>query len=356
MSWMPSIRHTSPLVLPGLVMCLAFTTTGAPAAQQPSNAFPPRLEQYMTDVVKLTGDDRARLMAGQPFAVLLETGHPNELAVLGAVWITAARSRYAEAARDIETFERGGGFRVTRRVSSPPRLEDFQDLRLSDEDVADLRTCRVGNCELKLGEEALERVRSSVNWNSATPRAEVDAIVRQIALEYATGYLEGGNDRLAVYRDRSRPTFVATEFRSLIDAMPGLTAYLPEVRQYLLEYPRATLRGATSFLYWQEAEFGLKPIHRLTHFTVRDGLDESIVVSKMLYASHYFWTGVELRALIPDPSRGDGFWFVTNSRSRSDGLTGLTGFVLRGRVESEVLKGALGGLEWTKRWLEGERR
>jgi hypothetical protein len=75
----------------------------------------------------------------------------------------------------------------------------------------------------------------------------------------------------------------------------------------------------------------------------------------MLYASHYFWTGLELRALVPDPSRGAGFWFVTVNRSRSDGLSGLTGFFVRRRVRSEVETGALAGLRSTKQRLESVR-
>jgi hypothetical protein len=63
-----------------------------------------------------------------------------------------------------------------------------------------------------------------------------------------------------------------------------------------------------------------------------------VVISKMLYASHYFWTGIEIRALVPDPVRGSGFWLPTVNRSRSDGLSGFTGKMIRGRVRSEVEK------------------
>jgi hypothetical protein len=69
--------------------------------------------------------------------------------------------------------------------------------------------------------------------------------------------LQGGNDQLAVYRDSSRPTFVAQEFRSMIARMPELTAYMPDMRRYLLDYPKVTLPDATSFLHWQDTEFGL---------------------------------------------------------------------------------------------------
>jgi hypothetical protein len=80
--------------------------------------------------------------------------------VFGAVWIAAPIRRHVEAVKDIENFEQGGAFRVTKRISTPPRLEDFGELRLPDEDLSDLRTCRVGDCELKLGERPLLSLRA----------------------------------------------------------------------------------------------------------------------------------------------------------------------------------------------------
>ena len=101
---------------------------------------------------------------------------------------------------------------MTRRLSHPPRLEDFAALRLPDEDLSDLRTCRVGDCELKLGERPLQALRAEVDWNGPSPWVNANAVMRRFMLEYATGYLDGGDDRLAVYRDGSRPRFVAQEF------------------------------------------------------------------------------------------------------------------------------------------------
>ena len=179
--------------------------------------------------------------------------------------------------------------------------------------------------------------------------------MRQLSLEYVNGYLKGGNDQLAVYRDNSRPTFVAQEFRTMVDGMPELTTEMPNLRRYLLEYPKATLPNATSFLYWQETEFGLKPTIRISHLTIRETPEDTVVASKMLYASHYFWTGLEVRVLIPDPERGAGFWFVTVNRARSNGLSGFTGMFVRRRVRREVQEGALAGLRTTKQKLEQSR-
>ncbi|HXV64546.1 MAG TPA: hypothetical protein VEK15_27865, partial [Vicinamibacteria bacterium] len=268
------------------------------------------------------------------------------------IWIAAPIHRYIAAVNDIESFERGKGFNVTKRLSSPPRLEDFAQMRLSKEELDDLRDCKLGDCALKLSEEGLARIRADVDWESENALEAAESVVRELAYEYVTGYLEGGNHRLAVYRDKSRPTFVAEEFRSMIGQMPELTAFLPDVRRYLLEYPSATLPDSTSFLYWQETEFGLKPTIRISHLVIQEVSDGALVASKMLYASHYFWTAVELRALIPDPSRGRGFWLVTVSRSRSDGLSGFTGTFVRRRVQNEVRDGMLGALQATKTRLE----
>jgi hypothetical protein len=131
-----------------------------------------------------------------------------------------------------------------------------------------------------------------------------------------------------------------------------MTNYLPDLKKYLLDYPKVTLPNAESFLYWQSVKFGLKPTIRISHLVIQEAADATVVASKMLYATHYFWTALELRVLVPDPARGPGFWFVTVNRSRSDGLSGFVGRVIRGRVQSEVQKGSLAALTTTKRRLE----
>jgi hypothetical protein len=175
-----------------------------------------------------------------------------------------------------------------------------------------------------------------------------------LALEYVNGYREGGNANLGVHRDKDRPTFVANEFRSLIERLPRLGAMLPDLTRFLLDYPKATLANSTDFLYWQETQFGLRPTIRISHLVIQERPDQTVVASKMLYASHYFWTALELRVLLPDPARGSGFWLVTVSRSRSDGLSGFTGALIRGRVRSEVEDGMRTALAATKTKLESQ--
>jgi hypothetical protein len=317
-----------------------------------ASRFPPRLTIYFDKYVRLDAAAKNKLLAGQPVTKLLDSDPAKEVGVLGAVWIDAPVARYLAAVQDIERFESGSAFRVTQKISSPPRLEDFAKLELPDDDVKDLRTCQVSDCQLKLSEDGIARVRRGIEWDRPDTRRQVNRMAQQVAFEYVNGYLQDGNRSLAVYRDSSRPTFVAQEFASMIDRLPALTELLPDVRRYLLEYPRATLPDGTSFLYWQEADFGLKPTIRINHLAMTEDRDGAIVVSKMIYASHYFWTALELRVLVRDPRRGSGFWFVTESRSRSDGLSGFTGRIIRSRVRGEAEKGTAAVLALTKNALE----
>ena len=342
-----------------LRLTYALLLIAAPVASVPQLSpptLPSRLDGYLTQVVKLAPEERKQLTGGSPVAKLLDVDKSKEVSVFGAIWIDAPIHRYVEAIKDIERFESGGNFTITRRIGEPARLADFADLHLPREDVEDLRKCRVGDCNVKLGEAAIQRFQSDVDWSGANAQAGADALMRQLALEYVSGYVEGGNKRLAVLRDKSRPAFIDQELGEMIEKMPELTSYLPEIRRDLLEFPSRSLSGATSFLYWQETRFGLKPTIRISHVVIRETADSAVVASKMLYATHYFWTGLELRALIPAPSRERGFWLITGNRGRSDGLSGFTGSIVRGRVQSEARDGTLAALRSTKDRLERDAR
>jgi hypothetical protein len=316
-------------------------------------ALPAPLDSFLTEQAQGTESDRQALLAGEPVIKLLPDADPaREVAVFGAVWVNASARTYVEHVKNIEQFERGEAFHVTKRISDPPVLDDFAAVNISDQDFKALKDCKIGECALKIDENALRTIRAEVDWNKPTAKADANAVFRRLALQYVNGYREGGNARLAVYRDNDHPTFVATEFHSMIDRLPRLASELPDLKRYLLEYPTAKLAKSTDFLYWQEVQFGLKPTVRINHLVVEEMPPHTIIASKMLYASHYFWTALELRVLLADPARGTGFWLVTVNRSRSDGLTGFTGRVIRRRVQSEVQNGARAALAATKTKLE----
>jgi hypothetical protein len=118
----------------------------------PSN-LPSPLEGYLSTTVRPSASERKRLMNGRPIAKLLDADESKEVAVFGGVWIDAPLRWYLEAMEDIDRVERDGAFTLTKRISAPPRLDDLDQLRLSEEDVEDLRSCRIGDCQFETRRE-----------------------------------------------------------------------------------------------------------------------------------------------------------------------------------------------------------
>ena len=336
-----------------VLLVLALSAYHPPlTARREQASLPAELDGFLRDEARGGAADREALLSGAPVIKLLDADRSTEVAVFGAIWVNAPSALYVEQVKQIEQFERGGGFRITKRFGDPPILDDLAALNISDEDLDDLKDCRVGDCSLKLDAFALQRLREEVDWQKPSAKAEARAILRQLALDYVRRYRAGGNGSLAVYRDHERPTYVANEFRSMIDRLPRLATQLPDLKSYLLDYPKAVLPNSTDFLYWQEVQFGLKPTVRISHLIIQERPGSKVIASKMLYSSHYFWTALEVRVLLDDPARGRGFWFITINRSRSDGLSGFSGRIIGARVRSEVQDGTRAALTAVKTKLE----
>jgi hypothetical protein len=304
------------------------------------------LEQMLRGRFGMSTSQVAAVQQGRPVAVSLPGSVDREIQVGGAVHVAASADHLAALLQDVERLESGRGFLHTRRLSDPPRLADFGELQLPPDDIAALRKCRPGNCDVKLGKGAFDLL-ARFDWTASDVPARVNDLARSTALDYIDAYRKGGNAELAVYVDSRRPTWIATEFADLVAnarLWPGLLRPLDE---YLLGYPStAAPDGTLDFFYWSIADFGLKPVVRLNHVVVfptgrPDGL-RHVVAVKQLYASHYFHTALEMRAVVADEAReGGGSTLVILNLARSDGLTGMFG----GLVKSKARSGSREGLE-----------
>jgi hypothetical protein len=270
----------------------------------------------------------------------------REIAVAGAVRIAAPPERLVDVVRDVERLESGPGFLQTRRIGTPPTLDDFAELRLPPADIKALRSCRPGRCEVKLGQGALDLL-GRIDWRSKGASDAVNALARQTSLEYVLAYQQGGNDALAVYRDTDRPQFIALEFADMVRGTKMISGSLPSLARDLVEYPTAPRpHGVEDVFYWSLADFGLKPVLRLNHLIVHPlsggGPVRYAIATKQLYASHYFHTALELRVVVDDPEQaGRSHYLLSLNVARSDGLTGLFG----GLVKSKARSGSRLGLE-----------
>ncbi len=294
----------------------------------------------------LTRDQLASVDAGTAIAVVLPSSVDGEIVVAGGVFVHATAARLVSVLQDVERLESGGGFIRTKRLSEPPRLSDFAGFQLPPADVESLRDCRPGRCEVKLGQSGFDRL-AKVDWVAPDATARINALARQAALDYVLAYRKGGDRDLAVYLDSDRPQVIASEFAQMIHRADLWPDVLTPLAKYLSGYPTAARSRLTSnFFYWSLAEFGLKPVFRINHVVVdKTGRTSGllyVVAVKQLYASHYFHTAFEVRAVLSDGRRsGKGVYLVVLNMARSDGLTGFFG----GLIKSKARDGSRDGLE-----------
>jgi hypothetical protein len=333
-----------PLRLLGLV-CAA-CATAVVVALEPNAHAGSDLDLLLRSRLGLTPSQVAAVREGRPVAVALPSSVDREIQVGGAVHVGAPADRLTALLQDVERLETGHGFLQTKRLSDPPRLADFKDLQLPADDIAALRKCRPGDCSVKLGKGAFDLL-ARIDWTASDVTAKVNDLTRATALTYIDAYRKGGNAELAIYLDSKRPQFIATEFAGLMARAQVWPEVLRPLYEYLLTYPATSApTNSTGFFYWSMAEFGLKPVLRLNHVVVfptgHPAGPYSVVAVKQLYASHYFQTALEIRAVVSDEGQSaSGSTLVIVNMARSDGLTGLFG----GLVKSKARSGSREGLE-----------
>jgi hypothetical protein len=317
---------------------------------------------FLRNHIGFADTDFQILEQGEVVTKVLRNDVKTEVAVFGIVWVDAPIDSFVRWQKDIENFESGDAVQGIKKTSDPPKLEDFEDMTFPEEDLRALPKCKVGDCEVKIGATTLARLQSEVDWSAPDAHDQASRLIRQMVLEFTIEYVQNGDKSFGALRDKKRPLFIDQEFDGLLENSPYLIEYVPEFHRYLDDYPNAELPGAESFLYWSKVKFGLRPTVRLSHVVVYpmdEGEDASVAIGgKMLYASHYFHTALELRFLVKDTARpnAEGFYLISLNRSRSDGLTGLFGGIVRSKAESEARKGLATALESGRDVLEEAHR
>ncbi len=324
-----------------------------------SQTSPREPHTFLKSYIGFTDADLRTMEQGQVVAKVLETNNKTEVAVFGIVWINGPIDTFVRWQKDIERFEAGDAVQAIKKISNPPELSDFDNLTFPEDDLDALKKCKVGNCPVKIGTEGLTRLQSKVDWSAPDAHKQANRLIRQMFLEHTQEYMRNGDEALGEYRDKKRPTFLEKEFDGLLENSPYLIRYVPELNRFLDDYPNADLPGAEDFFYWSKVKFGLKPTVRLNHVVVYpyevEGRKTVVIGSKMLYASHYFHTALELKVLVRDSTKPDakGFYLISLNRSRSDGLTGLFGGIVRSKAQSEAQKGVASALNSAREALEG---
>jgi hypothetical protein len=286
-------------------------------------------------------------------ARVLREKDDNDADVLGVVRIAAPEAALIEAIRRIETFESGPRVLQVGRFGDPPRVADLDRLRFDSRDIDDLRRCRVGDCDLKVGGSTLELTRR-IDWKAPDARERASRLIKEIIVRHVRRYLAEGKAALAVYDDEDKPRSVAAEFQKIVEGSPNLMRYNPAFLRYLLDFPESRLPDVENFMYWSQEKIRepvVSVVHACIQRVTRDGQTGYFVALKHIYDSHYFRADVEFLTLVPATGGTGGFYLVHDIRARLDPPHHFRGMVL-GRVKSAVKKALIQNLERTRRRLE----
>jgi hypothetical protein len=322
--------------------CAALAAMTLFAATTPLSAqpLPPKVREALRGTLKATDEHIKQIESGAAVAYVIETGDPEDVMLVGAVRIYATPEFFVRQYRNVTEFESAPGVSAGGTFSNPPAVADVAGLALTKDEIDDLRDCKPGECDFKIGDPGLAALRQKVNWSGANYTEQANRVIREMWIENLLRYRTEGNKALARYHDKEKIFSVEQGMNDLMNKTPVLQQAVPDLAAYMRTYPAGKPPETEEFFYWQVGDFGLKPVHRVSHVVIgkRQGQfgDAYLIASKMLYASHYFRSALELRFLLPaqDQNKGAVHYLVTIQRSYVDGLTGMRGRMIRGTILS----------------------
>lgn len=272
------------------------------------------------------------IRSGKAVAKVVESRTPDEVFVFGSVYVEATPESYLKLASDIDALRKLPSYLAIQSFSDPPQLSDLEGFTLEEQDITELKNCKTGHCQVQLPTKAIEDFQHSIDWSGPDVAERVNRLAQRLALQALLEYMQGGNTALGAYRDKNHPAAVAETFASLIGQLEAFPAYLPELNEYLLGYPKAKSDSEQAGFYWEKVNFGLKPTFRIVQKVVyRGAIGKELsyaVAEKQIYASHYFETALDLTVCVKDAQR-PGFYIITVKGSKQAGLTGLKGGIVR---------------------------
>jgi hypothetical protein len=338
-------------VHPAAVLLSAALAVLGAAAQAPRSADP---SAFFHPTVALSAAERARLDKGESLVRVVPVRGP-EVAIFSAARIAVGGERLAAWVNRIAAFKHGPYVPAVARFSDPPRLEDLAALTLDDDDLEGLRRCRPGDCDLKLNDEEIARVRQAVTAAGAAWKDALPDVFRRLLLARAERYLAAGLTGIPPHHDQSAPVHLSAEFEGLFDRSPFLALRRPPLAAHLRDFPRAADPSIDSFLYWSKELLGGKPIIGINHVSVarqtpRDDLPEVIVVAKQIYATHYMTGSLAITTITGNETTGRYLMYL--NRTRVDVLSGFFGGLVRRVMERRLRNEAGEVVQALRRRLE----
>jgi len=293
--------------------------------------------------------DLAELHSGEPVVTCLPPNHKEEVAVYGLVRVHAPPQVFLQSFLDTLVTKSNPAILEIGRFGSVPTLADLDTLTLESRDIEDLKKCVVGNCELKLSAKMIDQFQKTLDWQSSDYVAQATHIYKQMLLDYVRDYLTRGDGALIEYSDQSKTTSLLEGQRALL---PSLPTFLMKSTQNGKSFSTQGLVPVESAIVWSKIKFGLKPVLAINHTMIfkseQTAGPQILVLSKQIYANHYFDASIALTGLARNADPGQEYYLFYENHSLADGLQGVFSGIKRNLIEHEAVDGLKAVLRGTK--------
>ena len=319
---------------------------------------PPAPRDLLRSIAQISDREWAAVERGEPLARILTTDR-REVAVVGAVRITASRDRLVARYRSIDNLKRSAIVLEAGVFSHEPRVSDLDRLAFEDRGL-DLRDCKAGDCAVRLTPEDIARFHREVDWNAPDWRTRSAAVWREVLAAHAAAYQRGGRTGLPVYANKAESLSVASELELLLASYAFLAHYSRGLHAYLRSLGPDGPAATEHVLFWTKEDFGVRPIIRISHQIIQGAArnnDPVIIASNQVYADHYLDAAMTVTlALSAADDDGRSFYMISVNRARTRSLTGFLRAMIRSTVQNRSRDMMQKILAATKSALEAEQR
>jgi hypothetical protein len=290
----------------------------------------------------------AELQRGDPVVTSLPPQHKQEVAVYGLVRVQAPAKLFLESFRDTIATKSNPAILETGRFSAIPTIEDLKTLMMESGDIEDLKKCVVGNCQLKLSSQMIEQFQK-IDEQSTDYAEKATQLYKLMLVDYVRDYLLRGDAALIEYADKPKTTSLLNGQRTLLASLPS---FANESAENANLFSGKRWSPVESTIVWSKVKFGMKPVVAINHILIfkseQDFGPEVVVLSKQIYANHYFDASVALTGLARNPSGNHEHYLFYENHTLADALQGLFSGIKRRLIEKEAINGLKNVLRETR--------
>jgi hypothetical protein len=190
----------------------------------------------------------------------------------------------------------------------------------------------------------IDQFQKNLDWNAPDYATQATYLYKVMLLDYVRDYLTRGDQALIEYADKSKTA-------KLLEGQGALLASLPGFYQQSMQ-AGSSFQSVENAIVWSKIKFGLKPVLAINHIAIFKNETEFgpqiLILSKQIYANHYFDASVALTGLARNTSGSQGYYLFYENHSLADGLQGLFSKFKRKMIERQAADGLKDVLRGTK--------